>query len=142
VRTLVLSLTLPVLLAWGAAAQAADTTKSKNIMAGEWKITTVGKKGEWGQDPKALGQTFTLTFEEKAVKGKAISGKPFGFEIISSRYSRATAGGVVSFTTTYDRGGNPYEIQWKGKLNKEGTAMTAGAFSFILGSGTFTAEKQ
>jgi hypothetical protein len=36
-----------------------------------------------------MSQSFSPTFNEKSVKGKMIEGKPFGFEIVSSRYTEA-----------------------------------------------------
>lgn len=137
------SATLTVLIALGIAAQAADTAAAgKNPMLGEWKVTTVGKQGQYGQDPKALSQTFTLVFEEKKVKGKAFTGKPFGFDVVSSRCSPATAGGSVSFSATYERGGGSYTIDFRGKLSQDAKTIADGRFSMIMGSGTFTAEKQ
>lgn len=112
------------------------------LMAGTWKITCVGKKGNYGQKAEDLSQSFLLTFSEKPAKGKAIEGKPFGFEISSSKLGGATPGGSVSFTTNYKRGSSPFSIDWKGKLIEDGTKITDGKFSLMIGSGTFTAEKQ
>ncbi len=115
--------------------------KKESALAGEWKITCVGKQGNMGQKAAAMSQSFVLTFNEKAVKGKAIEGKPFGFDIVSSRYTEAKPGGNVSFTTTYKKMSN-VPINWHGKLSEDGTQITDGKFSFMLGSGTFTAEKK
>jgi len=133
---------VPVLLVSIFALQAADKPASDNPLQGEWKFTTVGKEGQYGQNPQALSQTFTLTFEAKKVKGKAITGKPFGFDITSSRASQAKPGGTVSFSTSYERGGGTYSIDWRGKLSDDGKKITDGKFSLIVGSGTFIAEKQ
>ena len=109
-------------------------------MPGEWKITCVGKQGSMGQKAEAMSGSFKLTFNEKAVKGKMIEGKPFGFAIVSSHYSNAKPGDNVSFTTTYKMMSN-VPISWRGKLSEDGAKITDGKFSFMLGSGTFTAEK-
>ena len=123
------------------AADKAATAKEKTApLPGEWKITTVGKQGSMGQKAEALSQNIVLTFNEKAVKGKMIEGKPFGFAIVSSHYSEAKPGGNVTFTTTYKMMSN-VPISWHGKLSEDGTKITDGKFSFMLGSGTFTAEK-
>ena len=123
------------------AADKAAASKDKTApLPGEWKITTIGKQGSYGQKAEALSSSFVLTFNEKAVKGKMIEGKPFGFAIVSSHYSEAKPGGNVTFTTTYKMMSN-VPISWHGKLSEDGTKITDGKFSFMLGSGTFTAEK-
>jgi len=38
--------------------------------------------------------------------------------------------------------GGTYGIDWRGKLSDDGKKITDGKFSLIMGSGTFTAEKQ
>lgn len=119
--------------------EAASRDKS-SPMTGEWKLTCVGKQGNYNQKAEALSQSFPLTFNEKAVKGKGIEGKPFGFALVSSRCSEAKPGGNVSFVTTYKMMSN-VPISWHGKLSEDGTKITDGKFSFMLGSGTFTAEK-
>jgi len=124
-----------------AAEKTAAASKDKVApMPGEWKITCVGKQGSYGQKAEAMSQSFVLTFSEKAVKGKAIDGKPFGFVLVSSRCSEAKPGGNVNFVTTYKMMSN-VPINWHGKLSEDGTKITDGKFSFMLGSGTFTAEK-
>jgi len=124
------------------AAEKEVAAKDKSApMPGEWKFTCVGKQGNYNQKAEALSQSFVLTFNEKVVKGKGIEGKPFGFALVSSRCSEAKPGGNVSFVTTYKMMSN-VPISWHGKLSEDGTKITDGKFSFMLGSGTFTAEKQ
>lgn len=46
--------------------------------------------------------------------------------------------------TTFDYDeikGQPVPIKWEGKLNRDATEITEGKFSFLLGTGTFTAAK-
>lgn len=56
-----------------------------------WTAATlkVETKGSYGQKPEAMSQGFVLTFNAKSVKGKMIEGKPFGCDIVSSRYTEA-----------------------------------------------------
>ena len=129
-----------VLVAVASLAAEKSATSKTSPLAGAWKITTVGKQGGMNTKAEALSQTIALTFNEKAVKGKMIEGKPFGFAIVSSHYSDAKPGGNVTFTTTYKMMSN-VPIGWHGKLSEDGTKITDGKFSFMLGSGTFTAEK-
>jgi len=123
-----------------AAEKSASSKDKTSPLVGEWKITTVGKQGGMNTKAEALSMNLALTFNEKAVKGKMIEGKPFGFAIVSSHYSDAKPGGNVTFTTTYKMMSN-VPISWHGKLSEDGTKITDGKFSFMLGSGTFTAEK-
>jgi hypothetical protein len=124
-----------------AAEKVAPASKEKAApMPGEWKITCVGKQGNMGQKAEAMNQSFMLTFLAKPVKGKGIEGKPFGFAILNSHYSETKPGGNISFTTTYKMMSN-VPISWRGKLSEDGTQITDGKYSFMLGSGTFTAEK-
>jgi hypothetical protein len=58
---------LSTFLASVPALQTADKPASDNPLQGEWKFTTVGKQGQYGQNPQALSQTFALTFEAKKV---------------------------------------------------------------------------
>jgi hypothetical protein len=141
-RSLSIGLLAVALAAVGlSAAENAATPKEKAApMTGEWKLTCVGKQGNMNQKAEALSQGFVLTFHEKPVKGKGIEGKPFGFALVSSRCSEAKPGGNVSFVTTYKMMSN-VPINWHGKLSEDGTQITDGKFSFMLGSGTFTAEK-
>ena len=123
------------------AAEKEAAPKDKSApMPGEWKLTCVGKQGNYNQKADALSQSFVLTFNEKVVKGKGIEGQPFGFTLVSSRCSEAKPGGNVSFVTTYKMTSN-VPINWHGKRSEDGTKIADGKFSFMLGSGTFTAEK-
>ena len=137
IRTLNTSLCIGAL---AISAVAATPSNVRHPTPGEWKITTVGKQGNMGQKVEGLSQSFILTFSEKPVSGKMIEGKPFGFAIVSSRCSEAKPGGNVSFVTSYKMM-SIIPINWHGKLSEDGTKITDGKFSFMLGSGTFTADK-
>lgn len=145
IQPLSMSLCL-IALTIGTVAAAPETTADKtpaNVRhptAGGWKITTVGKQGNMGQKVEALNQSFMLTFNEKTVSGRMIEGKPFGFPIVTSHYSATKPGGPVSFVTSYKMV-SIVPITWHGKLSEDGTKITDGKFSFMLGSGTFTAAK-
>lgn len=137
----VVSLLLGLLCAASAADKVA--TKSKDaLMQGVWNFTTVGKQGSVDLKAESLTQKFELTFHEKPVKGKAIEGEPFGYNMVNSRLSEAKAGGRVVFTTTYKTDDNILIITWHGKLSDDGLKITDGRFAFPCGAGTFTAEKE
>lgn len=144
IQPLSMSLCLIALAMGAVAAPATDAGKTpanvRHPAQGEWKITTVGKQGNMGQKVEALNQSFTLTFNEKNVSGRMIEGKPFGFPVVTSHYSTAKPGGPVTFVTTYKMM-SIIPINWHGKLSEDGTKITDGKFSFMLGSGTFTATK-
>ena len=113
-----------------------------NVLQGSWNFTTVGKQGMHGQDPKALSQSFLLTFTAKSQSRNEISGQPFGFTIAASHAPLGKLGESFSFTTPYMRGSSSYTITWRGKLSEDGKKITDGKFSMIMGSGEFTAEKK
>ncbi|MBI2191290.1 MAG: hypothetical protein HYU36_04830 [Planctomycetes bacterium] len=115
--------------------------QAKGAVTGDWTIQTVGEKGNHGQNPKDLSQSFTLKFLSKKEDGKEVTGSPFGFHVVKSSISQASPGGNVSFKTIYDIGGQTFPIKWDGKLSRDGKKMANGKFSFILGSGAFTASK-
>ena len=134
--------TVVVLSAVALAHAGGKSAKDKyGIMEGVWVVKTVGKTGNWGQDVKALAQEFKLTFLGARKGPIVIEGNPFGFAIVKSDIACAKKGGGVKFETVYKRD-KEYSIQWVGKLDDEGTKITVGQFSFVLGTGSFTAEKQ
>ncbi len=100
-----------LILATGAAA-----SDKMEVMAGEWTFTTVGEKGKHGQDPKALSQTFTLTFLTKEEDDKDFTGRPFRFTIAESQLRSAKPGGSVSRKAVYERGNHGYDIDFRGKI--------------------------
>lgn len=134
------------MLCWVATATGADTAGqgTGNSLIGEWTFETTGVKGEMGQDVKALTQKFALLFRAKSEGGKTLNatGSPFGFAIVRSRVPKAKEGASLSFTTTYVMAGGSNDIKWSGTLSADGKQIEAGKFSFILGSGTFTATRK
>ncbi len=124
---------------------AGDAKDNKNdVMAGTWKVSTKATKvNSGGQDISVFTQTRDLVFydkDERKKKKMDISGSPFGFEIIKSDVQSASKDGKVKFKTSYHVVCD-IAIDWEGTLNKEGNKITDGKFSFMLASGTFTAEK-
>ena len=110
------------------------------VMKGEWEIKTLGTQGNMGQDVKALTQTFTLIFSGDKKDKIPITGSPFGFKIIRSSLQTAKRGDTVRFKAVYHLD-KDYEIDFNGKLNEDGTEISDGKFSLILGRGTFTGKK-
>ena len=110
----------------------------ENPLQGKWQFTTVGTSGLHGQTAEGLSQKFSLVFDEKA----GITGKVFGKDIDHSHTPETTPNASFSFTTHYKIGDRPFSISWHGKLSGDGTEITDGKFSFIMGAGTFTAKKQ
>ncbi|MBI2193462.1 MAG: hypothetical protein HYU36_15915 [Planctomycetes bacterium] len=112
-----------------------------SVLEGKWTFSTEGERIEGRRDVDRLNRKVRLTFEKGEKGGMVVVGEPFGFPIIESNISTVTLGGKISFKTTYRVKGQPVPIKWEGKLNREGTEITDGKFSFILGTGTFTAVK-
>ena len=111
------------------------------IMQGAWEIKTQGTQGNWGQDVKALAQTFTLIFSGEKKDKIPITGSPFGFKIIKSSLQTAKRGDIVRFKAVYHLD-KDYDIDFHGRLNEDGTEISDGKFSFkFLGKGTFTGKK-
>ena len=110
----------------------------ERAMAGEWAIATEGTSGKF-QPASAFSQKgMPLAYD--AAK-RAFVGSPFGWPIVDSSLTAAKPGGAVSFSTRYEMGGTRYGISWSGKLSDQGTRIE-GAFSCMVGKGTFVAEKK
>lgn len=110
------------------------------VMKGAWEIQTQGTQGNWGQDVKALTRTFILVFSGDKKEKIPITGSPFGFKIIKSSLQTAKRGDVVRFKAVYHLD-KDYDIDFHGRLNEDGTEISDGKFSFVLGKGTFTGKK-
>ena len=114
----------------------------EKVMAGVWNITTVGKQGQSGWSTQSLNQKIPLTFHDHSTSTTPmITGTPFGFTTVKASISTAQTNGPVQFKTGTKVGPAYYFIDWKGTLSPDGTQITDGKFSFMYGTGTFTAVK-
>ena len=126
----------------------------EKVMAGTWTITTQGQQGlngyttqscvtcHPGQSFKSLtNKKFILNFHDDKTSSIPITGTPLGFTTVKAEINAAQKNGEVRFRTGTKSGQDYRYIDWKGTLSPDGTQITDGKFSFLFGTGTFTAVK-